>query len=109
MHAVFPDDYKSAADFCRRAPSPYAVECSRGFGAILPPSVGYDIQRSLSACDAFSDQNHTACRGGVAWALYADPAHRSETLAVCEMESESDSAECLQFADLTEGQSNFPN
>lgn len=109
MHSVFPSEYKLVADFCRNAPPPYAVECSRGFGAILAPLVGYDMQRSLNACDAFSDQNLIACRGGVAWAFYADPAQRSRALAVCEMKLTSDSVECLKFADLTEGQSNFPN
>ncbi|MBY0539746.1 hypothetical protein K2P56_04975 [Patescibacteria group bacterium] len=108
-HAVFPSEYTSAADFCQNAPPPYAVECSRGFGAILLPSVRYDMQRSLDACDAFSDQNRIACRGGVAWAFYADPGQRNRTLAACEMKLPSDSAECLKFADLTEGQSNFPN
>lgn len=107
--SIFSAELKKASEYCAQAPASYSKECSLGFGATLLPSMGYDYVKSRAICDVFSDENRIACRAGIAWALYADPAHRRETSTACEMEGGYDSTQCMILADLTEGKGNFPN
>ena len=108
LHAVFPGGYEKTEEFCVGAPDGYGAYCALGFGASVPPSLGYDMLKSRMVCDVFKGEIRTAGYAGVSWGFYTDPVHRENTLAACEMEDAAETSRCLILADLTEGLGSFP-
>lgn len=102
----FKGEVVALSKLCEQVPQSYQQYCYLGLGDIQGPISGYKVQESIAFCDAFSGADSTACRAGVAWAFYANPAHRAEGTGICQLDSASDTATCKQLADLTLGQTN---
>lgn len=83
--------------------------CFQGFGALVPQREEYDSDKSRAVCDAFSTEDALSCRSGVAWAMYSVPEYRSHTEFACAYSDHAMRERCMKQADLTEGQSQFPN
>lgn len=102
----FAADQKRLTQLCESVPAPYRSYCYLGLGDLAGPSSHYRVEQAIAFCDAFSGVGRVACRAGVAWSFFANPAYRSQGTDICTLNSPQETAECKRLADLTLGQAN---
>ncbi len=91
---------------CAQVPRAYAAYCYLGLGDSQGPISGYKLQESITFCNTFEGEGRIACRAGLSWSFYANPAYRAEGADICSLETSEDTKECKKWADLTLGQTN---
>jgi len=90
-------------DVCSSLSEHNRAQCFLGAGGVITYMVEGDVTRARAVCASFGEAGDVACRAGVSWALYADPAYRASAPAACADENSARQAQCQKLSDLTDG------